>query len=124
MVELAIVIALFITMSLAIMEFTFAFAQNNEIHHAAREGARAAAVGCDGVAAANASLSILDPADVSVVVVNGTPTADAGSTGTVHLSTTYQPITGFFDAMIGGASLTSDLTFYSERILPGSGAGC
>ncbi len=122
MVELSLIILVFMMIALAIMEFSFAFAQNNEIHHAAREGARAAAVGCDGAAVASGSLAMLNPADVAISVT-GTQ-GEEGSTGTIHLTTTYQPITGFFNPIIGGVPLSSDLTFYIERELPGSGTAC
>lgn len=120
LVEFAILMPLLLLLILGIIEFGWLFGQFNDVRHAAREGARYAAV--DGGSAADIAQRVCDTTEgfaagfdsIDVVLVDGggergdmasiTVTADIGSLTNVPLISVFTP-----------DSLTSDVDFRLER---------
>lgn len=131
MVEIAMVLPLFLILIYGIIEFSFAFAQNNELRALAREGARIAAVQsissqditdqlCDRI-------QLLDAASFGFKADgaddNGaSPAGSQGSIGEVYAEASVRTLTGFFDGALSGVSLTSTSRFYVERPLDAAAA--
>lgn len=106
---------LFLAFVFAIIEFSWAAAQNNEVRHAAGEGARAAAVGQDVNAAVCDGLSLVRPGDVTISYVTGANYANGGGTRTLTVSADFRSLTGLLD----GVNLSSEHALYAE---PGTGS--
>jgi Flp pilus assembly protein TadG len=124
MVEMAMVLPLFIILIYGIIEFSFAFAQNNELRAMAREGARLAAVESISSQAITDQLCprirLLDPATFGFKAdgadSNGTsPAGSKGSIGEVYAEASVRTLTGFFDGALDGILLTSTVRFHVER---------
>ncbi len=120
MVEMALVLPLFLVLVFGVIEFSYAFAQNNEIRHVARAAARVATV--DGAPTAESLIcEDFDLIDGSVVeyrisapVTLADPLA-SGGTAQVELRAPYQTLTGFFDDALAGANLESQHNFFVEQ---------
>jgi Flp pilus assembly protein TadG len=84
LVEFALVIPLLLLLMVGIMEFSRAWMTQNILTGAAREGARAAAVGGNGVAAAN---QVLTSANINTASVNVAPSGS--QYGPVTVTVTY-----------------------------------
>ena len=126
MVEMAFVLPLFLVLVFGIIEFSFAFAQNNELRNLAREGARIATVQsissqditdqlCSGI-------SLIDSSSfgfkVDGVDGNGTdPTGSKGAIGEAYAEVQLRTLTGFFDAALTGIDFRSTVRFFVERPL-------
>lgn len=124
LVEFAIVLPLLLVLLFGIIEASWAFAQQNDIRHGAREGARLAAV--DGGDVTAIALEVCDRMDVvypaSTPQVTLTPiSADStrGGLGEITVETTFDSLTGFLDWVFGGIQLESTVEFRLE--LPTSG---
>jgi Flp pilus assembly protein TadG len=127
-VEFAIVLPLLLTLVFGIMETGWLFAQINDIHHGAREGARLAAVNYeDGVQSEMCDRMNLASASSPVVTLTATEDSDAsfigrGDTGYVKVEITYQSLTGVLDSIFDGKKITSEVDFRLEQPLNGSTA--
>ncbi len=118
MVEMAIVLPIFLTLVLGIMEFSYALAQHNEIRHVVRDAARAVAVD----AAADPETLICDAFNLvdgsgASYDITGVSIAPQGPGGTAEMMVTvpYQTLTGFFDGAFSGTTLDSTHNFYVEQ---------
>lgn len=119
LVEMALVLPLLLVLLFGIIEASWAFAQQNDVRHGAREGARAAAVDF-GDAAAVGQL-VCDRMDVvnpsQGITVDLTPLTADGSTGglaTIRVESSVQTLTGFFPTLFGG-TVSSEVEFRTER---------
>lgn len=119
MVEMAIVLPLLLVLLFGIIEASWAFAQQNDVRHGAREGARAAAVDIGDAAAVGQvvcdRMDIVSPAEG--VTVDLTPLTASGSTGglaTIRVEANVQTLTGFFPGLFGG-TVSSEVEFRTER---------
>lgn len=126
MVEMAFVLPLFLVLIFGIIEFSFAFAQNNELRNLAREGARIATVQsissqditdqlCSGI-------SLIDRGTfgfkVDGVDGNGSdPTGSQGAIGEAYAEVQLRTLTGFFDGVLTGVDFRSTVRFFVERPL-------
>jgi Flp pilus assembly protein TadG len=127
-VEFAIVLPLFVLLVFGIMEAGWLFAQINDIHHGAREGARLAAVNYDG-GVQSEMCNRMDLASASDPVVTLTATEDvdasflgSGDTGYVKVEIKYQSLTGVLDPIFDGRVITSEVDFRLEQPLDGGTA--
>jgi Flp pilus assembly protein TadG len=84
LIEFALVIPILLILMVGIMEFSRAWMTKNILTGAAREGARVAAVGGNGVAAANL---VLNSANITTASVNVTP--PGSPYGPVSVTVTY-----------------------------------
>jgi Flp pilus assembly protein TadG len=116
---MAIVLPLLLVLLFGIIEASWAFAQQNDVRHGAREGARAAAVDL-GDAAAIGQL-VCDRMDVvnpsQGITVDLTPLTADGSTGglaTIRVESNVQTLTGFFPVLFGG-TVSSEVEFRTEQ---------
>ncbi len=131
MVEVAFALPVFLLIIFGVIEFSYAFAQNNEIRHVAREVAREASVdpSADVVAMVCDGLALISPSDVLSVTV--TPSsATAGDTATIEVSASYSTLTNAFDGAFSGTTLRTSHQFFVEQPTDGgssswtSGGGC
>jgi hypothetical protein len=126
MVEMALVLPLFLILVFGIMEFSYVFAQNNEIRNAVRETAREAGIDGDQATVTGllcSSFDLIDPTEV-VYRFTAVSAAPGGEGGIAELTAraTYRTLTGFFDSMFVGVQLESRHNFYVEPdVSPGPG---
>ncbi len=131
MVEVALALPIFLMLVFGVIEFSYAFAQNNEIRHAARDAAREASVdpAANPIILVCDSLALIRPEDVISITVTPS-TASAGDSSTIEVSAAYSTLTGFFDAAFAGTTLETSHQFYVEQPTGGgsaswpSGGGC
>ena len=119
MVEMALVLPLLLIVLFGIIEASWAFAQQNDVRHGAREGARAAAVDtlslADAVNAVCDRMDIVNAADgVTVEFTSFTGDGTTGSLASVEVVANVQTLTGFFPSLFGG-TVSSEIQFRVER---------
>ena len=134
LVELAFTLPLLLILLFGIIEASWAFSQQNNIRHGAREGARLAAVDfgdvstlgqevCDRmdvIAGSQSPTVALTPIGASSVI---------GGQAQIQVSANVKTITGFMDAWFAGRTVSSTIEFRLEQPLSGepawwnSGAG-
>ena len=124
LVEAALVMPLLILLLMGIVEFGWAFTQTMEIRHAAREGARIAAVNFDGVNTTGVDqttairteicrrMSSNDPSAVDLRLVDSSLT-HAGAYAVVDVDRTHQTLSNFFPWF--PSTLSTSVEFRIER---------
>jgi Flp pilus assembly protein TadG len=124
LVEFALVLPLLLVLVFGIIEASWAFGQQNDIRHGAREGARLAAVDHGDVTVI--ALEVCDRMDVvypaSNPIITLTPTSvesTRGGLATINVRTNFDSLTGFLDEIFGSLQLESSVEFRLE--LPTSG---
>lgn len=124
LVELAMVLPLLLLLLFGIIEASWAFAQQNDVRHGAREGARSAAV--DFGTSAQVGQIVCDRMDVvnpsQGITVTLSPLTSSGATGglaTIRVNANIQTLTGFFDPLFGG-DVTSEIEFRTEQPATGN----
>ncbi len=123
LVEFALVLPLLILLLLGIVEFGWAFAQNLEVKHIAREVGRIATVGDpDGIIDSRAcSGTIAEVTDASMNPGSGDP----GDAATIDITATLQQVTGFFDWALGTVgNLSSSVEVRLEQPFAWGGTDC
>ena len=123
--EFALVVPLLLALVFGIIEASWAFAQQNDVRHGAREGARLAAVDF-GTAGAIANevcdrMDVVNPAEGITVALSGAGThpGEPGAIATIRVEANLQTLTGFFPGLFGG-TVSSEVEFRTEQ--PASGA--
>jgi Flp pilus assembly protein TadG len=116
---MAIALPLLLLLLFGIMEASWAFAQQNDVRHGAREGARAAAVDTlslnDAVVAACDSMDIANPAEgITVTFTSWSGDGTTGSRASIRVEANIQTLTGFFGDLFGG-KVASDVEFRTEQ---------
>lgn len=113
------VLPLLLIVLFGIMEASWAFAQQNDVRHGAREGARAAAVEVASLATVGQivcdRMDIVNPSEG--VTVSFTSLSGDGSTGSlasIRVDANLQTLTGFFPTLFGG-TVSSDVEFRTEQ---------
>jgi Flp pilus assembly protein TadG len=119
MVELALALPLLLILLFGIIEASWAFAQQNDVRHGAREGARAAAVDVGNTATVGQlvcdRMDIVNPSQG--ITVRLTPVSASGATGglaTIRVDANIQTLTGFFPTLFGG-TVSSEVEFRTEQ---------
>jgi hypothetical protein len=102
-----------------IIEASWAFAQQNDVRHGAREGARSAAVDfgdTTGVGQAVCDrMDIVNPSQgVKVILTPLTASGETGGLATIRVEAGLQTLTGFFDPLFGG-NISSEIEFRTEK---------
>lgn len=131
MVEMALVAPFLILLLLGTIEFAYKFAQYNEVRHAAREGARYAAVSdadrnldaTPGIQNADVIRAVCNAVNLpgSTITITTTRTgATIGSTGTVRVNATVgtltnAPIVTQFLNTVVASGLNNTATFRIEQ---------
>lgn len=132
LVEFALILPLLLSLLFGVIEMAWAFSQVSDIRHGAREGARVAAVDVGTIAAVGQTtcdrMDVISPSqNVSVTL---TPVASSpgnpgegslGALAQISVSADLNTLTGFFDFLLGGKTLTSTVEFRLEQ--PESGDG-
>ncbi len=123
LVEFALVFPVFLLFIIGIIEFSFVLAQNSELRHLAREGARIAAV--ENLSSQQITnilcgrLGVIDPANFEfradgIPGSGGDPEGSTGAIGVAEARTSQvRTITGWFDSL--GFDLASSARFYVEE---------
>ena len=120
LVEFAIVLPILLALVFGIIEASWAFGQQNDVRHGAREGARLAAVDGGDVATIGAEVC----ARMDVVYPATTPTIELGPITTdstrgglaaITVRTGFDSLTGFLDGIFGGIQLESTVEFRLEQ---------
>lgn len=115
LVEFALVAPLLFALLFGMIEFGWAFAQNLDVKHTAREAGRLAAVNStaaeiEGRVCDNDLLS-----STHVTEISRAGGAVAGDTATLTVSANLQEITGLFSWVLGGITLSSTVEFRLEQ---------
>ena len=127
LVEMAFTLPLLLLLLFGIIEASWAFSQQNNIRHGAREGARLAAVDFGSVA--TIGQEVCDRMDV--IAATQSPTvaltpisADSviGGQAEISVSANLRTITGFLDPIFGGRTVGSTIEFRLEQPLSGEPA--
>lgn len=117
--ELAIVLPLLLMLLFGIIEAAWAFNQQLEVRHGAREGARLVAVdfGTDVEVAKEVCDRMHFSGDEAATEVKITTAGTLiGDTATVVIVAPYNGITGFLDGIFSGSSLTSTVEIRLEQV--------
>jgi Flp pilus assembly protein TadG len=128
LVEFALVLPLLVVLLFGIIEASWAFAQQNDVRHGAREGARLATVDFGNVA--TIAQEVCDRMDV--VYPSETPTVTLtpilpgagglGDTAQITVSSSPGSLTGVIDAVFGGLTMSSTIEFRLEQPTDGTAA--
>ncbi len=127
LVEMAFTLPLLLLLLFGIIEASWAFSQQNNIRHGAREGARLAAVDFGTVAIVGQE--VCDRMDV--IAATQSPTvalrpigadSDIGGQAQITVSADLRTITGFLDPIFGGRTVGSTIEFRLEQPLSGEPA--
>lgn len=119
LVEFAIVAVLVFTILFGIIEFGWAFSQNLDVRHGAREASRLIAVNYRPVSTATPAeqaddiidevCTRMDGGTGTTVTLTLTTAGVAGDRAQVEVTRGLQTLTGFFDGFLGGKQLTSEV---------------
>ena len=125
LVEFAIVLPLLLVLLFGVIEAAWAFNQQLEVRHGAREGARLVAVneGTDPEVVAEVCDRMHfsgDEAATSITI--STSGSNIGDTATMSIVAPYNGITGFFNGIFGGANFNSTVEIRLEQV-PQAGLG-
>ena len=128
LVEFAMVLPLLLALLFGLIEFSWAFAQINDLRYGTREGARAAAVDIGDVATVGQavcdSMDIVAPTqNVNVTLTPDDPSVEGsvGALAQITVTTDLQTITGFYDFLLAGKTLSSSVEFRLEQPSGGDG---
>jgi hypothetical protein len=125
LLEFAIVVPLLFLLLFGIIEAAWAFNQQLEVRHGAREGARLVAVnaGDDNYVATEVCDRMHFSGDEAATLITISTSGSAiGDTATVTIVAPYDGLTGFFDGVFGGASFDSTVEIRLEQV-PQAGLG-
>ena len=127
LIEFALVLPVLLVLLFGIIEASWAFAQQNDVRHGAREGARLAATDYGTVATIAgevcARMDIVYPSKTPTVTL--TPiagTGELGDTATITVSTSPDSLTGLSNAIFGSLTLDSTIEFRLEQPITGTAA--
>lgn len=132
LVEFALVLPLLLALIFGLIEMSWAFAQTNDVRHGAREGARAAAVDVGDINAIGQAvcdrMDIVQPTqsiEVTVTPVSASPSqpgeGSVGALAQITVAADLKTVTGFYDTMLVGKTISSTVEFRLEQ--PASGSG-
>lgn len=126
------VLPLLLALLFGLIEMSWAFAQLNDVRFGAREGARAAAVDIGDIATLGQStcdsMDVVAPTqniEVTLTPVVASPAmpgeGSVGASAQITVTADLQTITGFYDFLLGGKTVTSTVEFRLEQPATGSG---
>jgi hypothetical protein len=121
LVEMAMILPVIVLLLFGIIEMSWLFAQANDVRHGAREGARLAAVNWGDTSAIGSEVcDRMDLGDGTLVITfaDGSAGVDDGareSVGRILVELTPNSLTGMFDGLMNGNTITSDIDFVLEQ---------
>lgn len=119
LVELAVVLPLLLVLLFGIVEAGWAFSQRLEIQHGAREAAHLTAVnyGSDADVATEVCgrMNFTGDSATTEVTISLLGGDDVGDPARVTIQATYSSLTGLFDAVFSGATISSDIAIRLEQ---------
>ena len=119
LLEFAIIMPLLFLLLFGIIEAAWAFNQQLEVRHGAREGARLVAVneGTDDYVAAQVCDRMHFSGDEAATLITITTSGTSiGDTATVTIVAPYDGLTGFLDGVFGGATFNSTVKIRLEQV--------
>jgi hypothetical protein len=119
LLEFAIVLPLLLILLFGVIEAAWAFNQQLEVRHGAREGARLVAVneGTDTLIAGEVCNRMHFSGDENATEITISTSGNAiGDTATVSIVAPYNGLTGFFDGIFGGATFDSTVEIRLEQV--------
>lgn len=123
LVEFAIVVPVLLTFIFAVIEFGWAYSQNLDVRHGAREAGRLAVVNFGTGAGTDQAEDLIHEACARMDEFGDTTVAldqdgtAPGSRVTVTVTRPLDTLTGFLDFALGGKTLDSTVTMRAERDL-------
>ena len=125
LVELAFTLPLLLVLLFGIIEASWAFSQQNNIRHGAREGARITAVDFGDVTAIGQEvcdrMDVIAGTQSPTVTLNPIgPDSFIGGAAQIQVSANLRTITGFLDPIFGGRTIGSTIEFRLEQPLSGA----
>ncbi|MDX2342217.1 MAG: TadE/TadG family type IV pilus assembly protein [Acidimicrobiia bacterium] len=128
LVEFAMVLPLLLALLFGMMEFSWAFAQINDLRYGTREGARAAAVDIGDYSTVGQAvcdrMDIVAPTqNVNVILTPDDPSVEGsvGALAQITVTADLQTITGFYDFLLASKTLSSTVEFRLEQPSGGDG---
>ena len=121
LVEMAMIFPVIILLLFGVIEMSWLFAQANDVRHGAREGARLAAVNFGDTTAMGTEIcNRMDLGDGNRVITffdasAGIDDGARSSVGRIQVTLTPSSLTGMFDGLINGNTITSDIDFILEQ---------
>jgi hypothetical protein len=118
---MAMIMPVIILLLFGVIEMSWLFAQANDVRHGAREGARLAAVNWGDTSEIGSEVcDRMDLGDGKLVVTffdasAGISDGARASIGRIQVALTPESLTGMFDGLIGGKTITSDIDFILEQ---------
>ena len=126
LVEFAIIFPLLLLFLFGIIEASWAFNQQLEVRHGAREGARLVAVNeGDDLAVATEvcdRMHFSGEEDLTAVTITLPWGSEIGDTAVVSITAPFSSLTGFFGGLFSGATLDSTVEIRLEQV-PQAGLG-
>jgi Flp pilus assembly protein TadG len=124
LVEFSMVLPILLMLIFGIIESSWAFSQQNDIRHGAREGARIAAVDFGDVqdVAEEVCARMQVVRSNQAVTITLTPLSASGTTdgqAQITVAANVQTLTGFLDFAFGQIALTSNIEFRLEEPISG-----
>lgn len=124
LIEFAVVLPILLVLLFGIIEASWAFGQQNDVRHGAREGARLAAVDHGDVTTIASEvchrMDVVYPAGTPTVTLTPTsPESERGGLAEITVQSDFSSLTGFLDGIFGSIRLESTVEFRLE--LPTSG---
>ena len=125
LVEFAIIVPIFFLLVFAVVEFGWAFYQQLDVRHGAREGARLAAVDFQSTATPSPSTQVaeivaetcsrMDSGDNASVRITQTGTSAVGQELEVEVTKPLDQLTGFLGPFLNGITLRSTVDTRIEQ---------
>ena len=121
LVEMAMIMPVIILLLFGVIEMSWLFAQANDVRHGAREGARLAAVNWGSASDIGSEVcNRMDRGSGTFVVTffdasAGIDDGARASVGRIQVTLTPESLTGMFDGLMGGKTITSDIDFVLEQ---------
>jgi len=125
LIEFALVLPLLVVLLFGIVEASWAFAQQNDVRHGAREGARMAATDFGNLntiaTEVCARMDVVYPSKTPTVTLTPlTGTGVLGDTARITVSSSPDSLTGVVDALLGALTMSSSIEFRLEQPITGT----
>lgn len=124
LVEFALVAPLLFLLIFGIIEFGWAFFQLLDVRHGARETARLVAVNYKATNSSGDPQTVeiitegcarMDSGDDVTIQITGGGIVSSGATATIEVEKPLDTLTGFFDVVLGGVDLSSNVDIRVEQ---------
>ena len=124
MVEFALVLPILLVVVFGIIEVSWSFAQQNDVRHGAREGARLAAVDFGNTTTIGQEICdrmnvVRDSQAPTITLTPVTAEGIKGGQAIISVDASVETLTGYLDWVFQNAQLTSTIEFQLEQPVSG-----